>query len=229
MRMTRRAASALKAGVEKTRKTTLTRTGPEQLARGLGWFNASRSTTKAKERSMKVLTAVTVARPRDEVYSFWRQFENLPRFMIHLESVEETGPGQSRWVAKAPAGRRVEWEAKIAQERPGELLAWRSLPGSDVENAGTVRFLDAPGDQGTEIHLDLSYEAPGGAIGDLLAKLSGEHPKQQVKDDLRRCKQVLETGEIVVSEGNPAGVSARQQLFQRPAQPLEREREPAVG
>jgi uncharacterized membrane protein len=170
---------------------------------------------------VKARAAVTIARPRDEVYAFWRQLENLPRFMIHLQSVEETGGGRSHWVGRAPAGKTVEWDAEITAEQPGKLIAWRSLPGSDIHNEGTVRFLDAPGKRGTEVHLELSYDAPLGALGDLLAKAWGEQPEQQVKDDLRRFKQVLETGEVVISEGSPRGLSASQQLHQRPARPFE--------
>lgn len=189
----------------------------------------SRPTTEERGGNVNVKAAVTVVRPRDEVYGFWRQLGNLPRFMIHLESVEETAEGRSRWVAAAPAGRTVAWEAEITHERPGELLAWRSLPRSEIANAGVVRFVDAPGDRGTEVHVELTYDAPGGPLGDLLAKLAGEQPEQQVKDDLRRLKQELEVGEIVVSEGSPAGLSARQQLRQRPAQPFERERQPVAN
>jgi uncharacterized membrane protein len=166
-----------------------------------------------------VKTAVTVRQPRARVYRFWRDFENFPRFMIHVESVQPTGDRHSHWVVTAPVGRKVEWDAEIVEERENELIAWRSLPGADVENEGAVRFADAPGDRGTEIHVDLRYAVPGGAATDLLAKLFGEQPEQQVKDDLRRAKQVLETGEVVRSEATPHGVGARGQVLQRPAQP----------
>lgn len=168
--------------------------------------------------SVEVKAAVTVRRPRPEVYAFWWDLEGFPDFMIHLESVQLTGDRHSHWVATAPAGRTVEWEAEIVEERENELIAWRSLPGADVHNEGRVRFVDAPRGQGTEIHVELSYDAPAGAAGDLLAKLFGEQPEQQVKDDLRRAKQILETGEVVRSEGSPEGISARRQARQRPAQ-----------
>jgi uncharacterized membrane protein len=173
----------------------------------------------AEEEPLHVKTAVTVNRPRGEVYGFWRDFENLPRFMAHLESVEVEDSGRSRWLATAPAGRTVEWEAEIVEESAGEFISWRALPGADVANDGTVRFVDAPGDRGTEVHLELRYDLPGGRMAGLLAKLFGEDPVQQVKDDLRRFKQVLETGEVVRSEGTPEGVHARRLLRQRPAQP----------
>ena len=168
---------------------------------------------------MLVKTAVTVNRPREEVYGFWHDLESLPRFMEHLESVRVTGEGRSRWTAKAPAGRKVEWDAETVDERPNELIAWRALEGADVPNSGSVRFTDAPGGRGTEVRLELSYDAPGGALTATLAKLFGEEPTQQVKDDLRRFKQVIETGEVVRSDGSPGGTRAGRQLRQRPARP----------
>lgn len=165
-----------------------------------------------------VKAAVTVRRPRADAYAFWRDFERFPDFMIHLDSVQQTGDRQSHWVATAPAGRTVEWDAEIVENRENELIAWRSLPGADIANEGAVRFGDAPGDRGTEIHVELTYDAPGGAPADLLAKLFGEQPEQQVKDDLRRAKQILETGEVVRSEGSPEGIKAGRQIRQRPAQ-----------
>lgn len=176
--------------------------------------------------AMEVKAAITVNRPREEVYAFWQRFENFPRFMIHLESVEELGANRSRWTAAGPAGRMVYWEAETTEQRPNELISWRSLPGSDVENEGSVRFADAPGDRGTEVRVDFRYMTPFGALGALIAKVSGNEPQQQVKDDLRRSKQLLETGEVVVSDGSPEGQSAGRQLRQQPAQP---QPEPVAG
>ncbi len=167
---------------------------------------------------MQVKAAITVRRPVEEVYGFWRDLQNLPRFMYHLESVEVSGDGRSHWKAKAPIG-KVEWDAEVTEDRPNELIAWRALPGASVENSGTVRFRRAPSDQGTEIVLEMVYDAPGGAVGATLAKLLGEEPRQQVKDDLRRFKQVMETGEVVRSDGSPEGQHARRHLKQRPARP----------
>lgn len=179
----------------------------------------SRAPAEAMEaESMQVRAAITVRRPVAEVYSFWRDFENLPSFMYHLESVEPGTDGRSRWKAKAPIG-KVKWDAEIAEERTNELISWRSLPGARVANSGTVRFKAAPSDQGTEVVLDMSYDAPGGPAGALLAKLFGEEPRQQAKDDLRRFKQVMETGEVVRSDGSPEGQNARRHLKQRPAAP----------
>jgi uncharacterized membrane protein len=168
--------------------------------------------------TMRVRSAITVRQPPADVYAYWHDFENLPRFMDHLESVEARD-GQSHWKAKAPAGMKVEWDAEIVEDRPNELIAWRSVDGS-VDNFGVVRFVPAPGDRGTEIHLDMKYAAPGGALGATAAKLFGEEPEQQVKDDLRRFKQVVEAGEVVRSDGSPEGITARRHLKQRPAHPV---------
>ncbi len=170
---------------------------------------------------MRVNATITVDKPRDEVYAAWRDFDNFPAFMAHVESVETTSPLQSHWKVAAPAGRSVEWDAAIFDDKPGELIAWTSLEGAGVRNSGVVGFADAPGDRGTEIILQLDYDAPGGALGAALAKVFGEEPRQQVKDDLRRFKQLLETGEVVLSEGSPEGQTARRQLKQRAAQPAE--------
>lgn len=144
--------------------------------------------------------SITVNRPVEEVYDFWRSLENLPRFMRHLESVTVTGDGRSHWVAKAPAGQSVEWDAETTEDRPNELISWRSLPGSDVYNAGTVRFMAAPGDRGTEVRVELEYDPPFGKLASKVAMLFREEPGQQVHDDLRHLKQVMEVGEIVLSD-----------------------------
>jgi uncharacterized membrane protein len=163
-----------------------------------------------------VAKSITINRPRQEVYDFWRALERLPEFMIHLESVTISRDGRSHWVAKAPGG-TVEWDAEITEDRPGELLSWQSVEGSDVPNGGSVRFADAPADRGTEIHVALHYDPPGGSAGAMVAKLFGEEPGQQLVDDLRRFKQVMETGEVVLSEGSPAG-AGEGATNERPAQ-----------
>ncbi len=145
---------------------------------------------------IRVDRAVTVNKPRFEVYSFWRNFENLPSFMNHLERVRQTSDRTSHWVAKAPLGRSVEWDAEVINDTPGELISWRSLPGADVPNAGSVHFRDAFGNRGTEVKVELQYIPPGGSVGAFVAKLLGENPDQQIEDDLRRFKMMLETGEI---------------------------------
>lgn len=169
---------------------------------------------------MRATTSVTIRRSGEDLYRFWRDVQKLPSFMYHLESVRVDGDRRSHWTAKAPAGRTVEWDAEIVEDRPGELIAWRSLGGADVGNTGSVRFRPAPGDRGTEVSVGIEYSPPGGALGAVVAKLLGEEPEQQIKDDLRRFKQLMETGEVVRSEGSPAGTSVRQQIRQRLAQPL---------
>jgi len=163
---------------------------------------ASAQESRQPTGGVHVTQSLTIKRPRHEVYGFWHNFENLPRFMAHLESVQVLGDNRSRWKAKAPAGATVEWEAETIEDRPNELIAWRSLPDASIPNSGTVRFKDAPGDRGTEIHVELRYQPPGGKLGSLIAKLFGEEPDQQVKSDLRRFKQVMEIGEIVHSDAS---------------------------
>ncbi|MCI4061058.1 SRPBCC family protein [Micromonospora sp. R77] len=175
---------------------------------------------RARRRLVRMELAVTVNTPASEAYRFWRNLENLPRFMTHLESVRADDLRRSHWVARGPAGRSISWDAEIVDDRPNESLAWRSLPGARVPNAGRVRFLPAPGDRGTEVRVQLGYAPPAGRLGRAVAKLFGEEPEQQVRDDLRRFKQVLETGEVVRSDAGPDGISLGQQLRQRPAQPL---------
>jgi uncharacterized membrane protein len=152
--------------------------------------------------TIHVHKTITINRPLEEVYQFWRNFENLPSFMSHLESVQTTGDRRSHWKAKAPAGMTVEWEAEIIEDRPNERITWRAVEGSDVENSGTVRFQPAPGNRGTEIHVELRYNPPGGKIGAAIAKLFGEAPDQQIADDLRKFKQLMETGEVVHSDAS---------------------------
>ncbi|WP_433281585.1 SRPBCC family protein [Micromonospora sp. CA-244673] len=164
--------------------------------------------------------AVTINRNIEDAYRFWHDFENLPRFMYHLQSVRMTGVRQSHWTAKAPAGRSVEWDAEVVEDRPNELIRWRSTGGATVPNSGCVRFMRAAGGHGTEVRVELEYSVPGGKPGALVAKVFGEDPQQQVCDDLRRFKQMIETGEIVRSDGSPQGTSMQQQAKQRPARPL---------
>lgn len=159
-------------------------------------------------RGIRVEKSVTINKSPAELYQFWRRFENLPRFMNHLESVTTTGEGRSHWVAKAPAGTTVEWDAEVYNEKEGELIAWRSLDGADVDNAGSVRFEPASGGRGTTVRVTLRYDPPGGALGAGVARLFGENPEQQIEEDLRRFKQVMETGEISTTTGQPSGRSA---------------------
>lgn len=157
-----------------------------------------------------------VNRAPEEVYQFWRNFQNLPRFMRHLESVTDLGDGRSHWKVKGPAGMEVEWDATIVADIPGEVITWRSLENSDVDNAGAVRFERATGGRGTIVKVNLEYKPIAGVLGATVAKLFGEEPEQQLDDDLRRFKQVMEVGEVVVSEATLLGTGY---MSQRPGQP----------
>src|SRR5918999_3832330 len=132
---------------------------------------ASASETEGKAHVAK---SITIKRSPEEVYGFWRNFEHLPQFMYHLESVQVRGSGRSHWVAKAPGGATVEWDAETIEDVPNERIAWRSLPNADVVNSGSVEFRRAPGDRGTEIHVEIHYEPPAGKLGTFIAKLFGE-------------------------------------------------------
>jgi uncharacterized membrane protein len=156
----------------------------------------------ARQQGVRVRKAITINRTPEEVYGFWRNLENLPRFMTHLESVRELDDRRSYWKVHAPLGTTVEWTAEIVEDRPNQLISWRSVEGSQVPNSGNVRFIPAPGDRGTEVHLEVRYDPPAGAVGATVAKLFGQEPSQQVDGDLRRLKQVLETGEVVHSDAS---------------------------
>lgn len=160
------------------------------------------------ERGSKVEKSVTINKSPAELYAFWRNFENLPRFMNHLESVQTMGGNRSRWVAKAPAGSTVAWDAEVYNEKENELIAWRSLEGADVDNAGSVRFEPASGGRGTTVRVSLKYDPPGGLLGSAVARLFGENPEQQIEEDLRRFKQLMETGEAATTMGQSSGRSA---------------------
>jgi uncharacterized membrane protein len=162
---------------------------------------------------IRVERSVTVNRPKEELFQMWRDFENLPRFMKHLESVQVADPesGRSHWVARGPLDRRVEWDSEVIEERENELLVWKSLPGSSVESMGRVEFLDAPGGRGTIVHVSMEYNPPAGSLGAAFAKLFGREPGQQINTDLRRFKQIMEAGEIATVKGQPSGRSGMDQ------------------
>jgi uncharacterized membrane protein len=161
----------------------------------------SRQRSEMPGEGVKVEQVVTINRTIEEVYGYWRNFANFPNFMRHLKQVEVLDSQRSRWTAKAPAGMSVRWEAEIVQDQEAEWLAWRSLPGSDIENSGSVRFAPAPGARGTEVRVQLEYVPPAGRVGRTIAMLFGEEPEQQIRDDLRRFKALMETGEIPLSDG----------------------------
>ncbi|HET9831136.1 MAG TPA: YgaP-like transmembrane domain [Vicinamibacterales bacterium] len=170
-------------------------------------IDTRRSDTKealAGSRGTPVETAVTIARPHDELYRLWRHFENLPTIMPHLVSVKDLGENRSHWIAKAPGGRTVEWDAEIINDNENELIGWRTLEGSDVVSAGSVRF--KPTREGeTMIRVHLQYEPPAGKVGATIAWLLGHEPSQTIREDLRRFKALMETGEVPTIEGQPRG------------------------
>jgi uncharacterized membrane protein len=143
---------------------------------------------------MDVISSISISRPRSEVYNFWRNFENFPQFMNHVKAVQKLDPSgrRSHWVAKAPAGQSVEWDAEIIEEQPNEMIAWRSLPGSTVDKQGSVRFNDSIDGDGTVVTVHMTYEPPAGQLGKVVAKLFGEEPSMQVRDDLNKLKQIME-------------------------------------
>ncbi len=168
--------------------------------------------TLGMNQGIKVEKTVTINKPQAELYHFWRNFENLPKFMKHLKSVRVMNDQQdaamskrSHWVANAPLDTSVEWDAEIIEERENEFISWVSLEGADVDNSGFVRFKPAPGNRGTEVKVVIEYAPPGGAVTAAIAKLFGEEPEQQIGDDLRRFKMIMETGEIATTQGQPKG------------------------
>jgi len=158
----------------------------------------------ARRRGIRVRMAITIDRPRDEVYRFWRNLENLPRFMQHLERVRVLDARRSRWTARRPAGASVEWTTELIDDQPNELIVWRSVDGATIPNTGSVQFTPAP-EGGTAVLVELRYQPPGGRLAAIVAKLFGDAPDIQVGRDLRRLKQVLELGEVVHSDATVLG------------------------
>jgi uncharacterized membrane protein len=157
---------------------------------------------------VRVDESVIINKPAADLYRFWRNFENLGRFMEHLESVRVEGD-HSHWVACGPMGMRVEWDAEVITDRPNELIGWRSLPNSEVDTAGSVHLRQLGSDRGTEVRVALKYDPPAGKAGAALARLFGQSPQQQIREDLRRLKQFMETGELPTIAGQPRGTCGR--------------------
>jgi uncharacterized membrane protein len=203
------------------RRRTLAATAAIAAITAVDVYAAVRSSRHGKGSRMELTATTTVRKAPQDVYAFWRRLENLPTFMAHVDDVRTDGPTRSHWTVTAPFGRTVEWDAEIVEEMPGRRLSWRSVEDADIENEGSVRFVPAPGDRGTEVHVSISYKVPGGKLGEALARYAGEDPHQQLDDDLRRFKQVVETGEVVRSDGAPGGKRARKEFPQHPARPLD--------
>jgi uncharacterized membrane protein len=151
-----------------------------------------------------VTKSVTINKPAAEVYRFWRNFENLPQFMKHLESVTVTGDKTSHWKAKAPLGSSVEWDAELTSDVENKRIGWKSVENASIPNSGVVEFIDA-GNRGTIVKVVMTYEAPGGKIGEWIAWALGEEPSYQVEDDLRRFKTLMETGRVPTTQGQTSG------------------------
>lgn len=147
--------------------------------------------------------AVTILRDPVDVYRFWKDLRNLPQFSRHLREVVPTGDNLSTWTADGPNG-PVTWTARITEDIENERIAWEALPESDVKNQGRVEFKEAPGNRGTELCASIAFDAPGGAFGVWIAKMTGNEPEQEVAETLRRCKCILECGELPVVEGQPS-------------------------
>ena len=159
------------------------------------------------DRGIHVEQAYLINRSPEDLYGFWRNFENLPGIMTHLRSVQVLDERRSHWIATAPklAGGKVEWDAEITRDDPNQLIAWRSLPGSQIDCTGQIRFAKALGDRGTEVHVFMDYVPPAGKLGHWVATLFGEAPRRQMRDDLRNFKRLMETGEIPTIEGQSKG------------------------
>jgi len=161
----------------------------------------SRAATVRASRSVKVERSITVKRPAAELFAFWRDPANLPRILDFVEAVDMLDDTHARWRVRGPAGKSIEWQAEIINEIPNELLAWKSVGDADVPNAGSLHFRAAPNGRGTEVRIVFEYEPPAGHLGAWIAKLVKENPDDQVRDALRRFKQLTETGEVVMTEG----------------------------
>lgn len=185
-------------------------TGQCSVYRALGINTASdeeRRGKSAAERGVHISESFLIDKPVEELYAYWRKLENLPRIMSHLESVDELSGNRSHWRAEAPTiyGGHVEWDAEITADEQNRLIEWRSLPGADVENEGSVSFRKAPGERGTIIHVEMHYAPPAGQVGQWIVKLMGQAPDQQIREDLRRFKRTMEIGEAPTTEGQSHG------------------------
>jgi uncharacterized membrane protein len=172
-------------------------------AGGLLAYGGARMSSEPK--SIHAESSFTVNVPPEEAYRFWLNLENLPRFMSHLESVQDLGNGKSEWIARGPLQMRVKWTAQVVDQRDGQWIVWRSEPNSILPNSGSVQFRRAPGNRGTEVTVAMQYMPPAGPVGKSFAMLFGKDPSQTIYEDLRHFKQLMETGEIATTVGQPHG------------------------
>jgi uncharacterized membrane protein len=160
---------------------------------------------KMPARSFRARASFAINCSPEEAYRMWRNFENLPLFMRHLQSVRTNGDGRSEWTAVGPMNTRVEWRAEITEERENEFIAWQSTQDSNFPNRGSVRFRRAPGNRGIIVTAEMEYEPPAGALGKAAAFMAGKHPEFTMREDLRRFKALMEAREIPTTEGQPHG------------------------
>ncbi len=171
--------------------------------------------------------AVTVDKPREEVFRFWRNFENLPKIIDHLESVDARNYPRTHWIARVSGYPTIEWDAEVHQEIENSMISWRSLQGADLASAGTVHFREAPGGRGTEVQVHLKYDPPAGRVGAAIAKMLGRDPESEIEKGLMRMKQILEAGELATTDGQPVGPSKKSSNLRERRQTHPRAEHPA--
>jgi uncharacterized membrane protein len=199
-------ASVAMRNIKQPRSIAMLLGGGYLLVRGATGYcslntRLQRNTVYKKASAIQISNVLTINKPRSEVYAFWRKLENLPRFMRHLVNVMQIDEKRSHWTAAMPRGLgRISWQAEITDDRPDEYIAWESLPGSLIDNAGSVVFKDAPGVDATEVTAVISYRLPAGDAGALAAKLVNPYAEQLIRNDLSRFKSVIETGKIPPEE-----------------------------
>jgi uncharacterized membrane protein len=187
-------------------------TGHCSVYESLGLNTAQQDAPENLDNGIHVEQAFLINRSPAELYDYWRNFENLPRIMSHLESVRVMDDRRSHWVATAPriVGGKVEWDAEITRDDRNERIAWRSLPGSGIDTAGEIRFAPAPGDRGSEVHVSMDYVPPAGKLGHWITALLGHNPKRVVREDLRNFKRIMEAGELPTIDGQSRGTCTGQ-------------------
>ncbi len=171
---------------------------------GLLVYNGLRSYDAAARRGVHLEAAFTVNKPADELYRFWRNVENLPTFMQHIESVQATG-NRLHWVARGPLGAKLSWDTQITDEKENEWIVWQSVEDTPVHHSGSVHFRPAAGNRGTVVTVAIQYEPQARGVGQTLLELLGKGPEFQLREELRHFKQLVEAGEIPTTEGQPSG------------------------
>jgi uncharacterized membrane protein len=168
---------------------------------------------------LRIRKSLTVNRPADELYAYWHNLENLPTFMKHVKSVQDLGGGRSHWVVNVLTDMELEWDARITEDRPGEMIAWETLPEAQVQNRGYVKFI--PTARGTEVSVSIEYDPPGAMLGRFAGGAVKFIAEQQIKEEIRNFKRLMETGEIPTTDGQPAArPEAWHQLEQRSEKPV---------